>query len=49
MPNEQISASIPGDFVKITALKYEKNIDCLLIGFNFGCFQIWNMKTITIE
>lgn len=28
---------------------YEKQIDSLLVGFNFGCFQIWNMKSMSIE
>ena len=35
--------------VRITSLKYEKQIDSILVGFNFGCFQIWNMKTCSIE
>jgi hypothetical protein len=37
------------DNVKITALKYERMIDSLLVGYNFGCFQQWNMKTLTVE
>jgi len=37
------------DYVNITSLKYEKQIDSLIVGFNFGCFQIWNMKTMSIE
>ena len=49
MPNDEVMAKIPSDTVKITSIKYEKQIDSLLVGFNFGCFQIWNMKTLTIE
>jgi hypothetical protein len=49
MPNDEVMAKIPSGTVKITAIKYEKQIDSLLIGFNFGCFQIWNMKTLAIE
>jgi ferric iron reductase protein FhuF len=37
------------DLIEITNIKYEKKIDSLLVGFNFGCFQIWNMKTLKIE
>ncbi len=49
MPNDVPLARIPFRTVKICTLKYEKQIDSLLIGFNFGCFQIWNMKTLSIE
>ena len=35
--------------VKVTSLKYERQIDSLMIGFNFGCFQQWNMKTLSVE
>jgi hypothetical protein len=33
----------------ITSIKYEKQIDGLLVGFNFGSFQLWNMKTLFLE
>jgi hypothetical protein len=42
-------ARIPFKTVKVSSLKYEKQIDSLLVGFNFGCFQIWNMKSLSIE
>lgn len=49
MANDQVTASLPIELVKITSLKYEKQIDSVLVGFNFGCFQIWSMKTLSIE
>lgn len=49
LPNEQVLATIPQENVKITSLQYEKQIDSLLVGFNFGSFQIWNMKSLSIE
>ncbi|RNA06005.1 ELYS-like, partial [Brachionus plicatilis] len=49
MANDQVTTSLPTDLVKVTSLKYEKQIDSVLIGFNFGCFQVWSMKTLSIE
>jgi hypothetical protein len=49
MPNDQLVSKIPLEQVKVTAIAYERQINSLLVGFNFGCFQIWNMKTFTIE
>lgn len=49
MPDESVTASIPSDYVKVSSLQYEKKLDSLLVGFNFGCFQMWNMKTMCIE
>lgn len=49
MPNDEIMAKIEMNTVKVTTLKYEKQIDSLLVGYNFGSFQIWNMKSFSIE
>lgn len=49
MANDQVTTSLPTELVKVTSLKYEKQIDSILVGFNFGCFQLWSMKTLSIE
>ena len=50
MPNDRLTTtSIASDSVKITSIKYEKQTSSLLIGFNFGCFQVFNMKTLSID
>ncbi|XP_078375377.1 protein ELYS-like isoform X3 [Oculina patagonica] len=33
--------------VFVTAIKYVRQTSTLLVGFNFGCFQMWNMETLT--
>jgi hypothetical protein len=49
MPDDKVEASLSRNDVKITSIKYEKQSRSLLIGFNFGCFQIWNMTSLTID
>jgi hypothetical protein len=49
MPDGKFEASLSRNDVKITSIKYEKQSRSLLIGFNFGCFQIWNMTSLTID
>ena len=49
MPNNQIIKKLSSEAVNITSIKYEKQVDSLFVGFNFACFQIWNMKTLSIE
>lgn len=34
--------------VFVTAIKYVRQTSSLLVGFNFGCFQMWNMETLTL-
>jgi len=47
--NDHITTIIPSSDVKITALKYEKQIDSLMVGFSFGCLQMWNLKNFLID
>ena len=49
MPDDKVEASLSRNDVKITSIKYDKHTRSLLIGFNFGCFQIWNMTSLTID
>lgn len=39
--------SLPSGEVFVTAVKYIRQTSSLIVGFNFGCFQIWNMETLT--
>lgn len=34
--------------VFVTAIKYVRQTSSLLVGLNFGCFQMWNMETLTL-
>lgn len=33
--------------VFVTAIKYIRQTSSLIVGFNFACFQMWNMETLT--
>lgn len=33
--------------VFVTAIKYIRQTSTLIVGFNFGCFQMWNMEYLT--
>lgn len=33
--------------VFVTAVKYIRQTSILVIGFNFGCFQMWNLESLT--
>lgn len=33
--------------VFVTAVKYVRQTSTLVVGFNFGCFQMWNMETLS--
>ncbi|CAH3037704.1 unnamed protein product [Porites lobata] len=33
--------------VFVTAVKYIRQTSSLIVGFNFACFQMWNMETLT--
>ncbi|KAJ7394682.1 Protein ELYS [Desmophyllum pertusum] len=39
--------SLSSDDVFVTAIKYVRQTSSLLVGFNFGCFQMWDMETLT--
>ncbi|PFX23473.1 Protein ELYS [Stylophora pistillata] len=42
----ELKSLFSGD-VFVTAVKYIRQTSSLVVGFNFGCFQMWNMETLT--
>jgi hypothetical protein len=41
--------SFPRQRVHVTALKYLPRIASIVVGFNFGDFQIWNLMRLSLE
>ncbi|XP_074654588.1 protein ELYS-like [Tubulanus polymorphus] len=37
------------DYVFVSQLHYARQIGCLLVGFNFGCFQMWRLNSPVLE
>ncbi|RMX53817.1 hypothetical protein pdam_00000467 [Pocillopora damicornis] len=42
----ELKSLFSGD-VFVTAVKYVRQTSTLVVGFNFGCFQMWNMETLS--
>jgi hypothetical protein len=48
-PDGSIRIKAKQDQVRVTVLQYIPLLGSLVVGFNFGAFQIWNLMTLELE
>lgn len=48
-PGGEVCASFETASVGVTSLLYEPRIASLIVGYSFGCFQLWNLMHLTLN
>lgn len=48
-PDGSIRMKAKRDHIRVSTMKYIPQLGSLVVGFNFGAFQIWNLRTLDLE
>jgi len=48
LPNGEVHTRLYKNSVKVTAVEYVPYLGSILVGFNFGGFQIWNVENLQL-